>query len=174
MKLRERLAEELDHRLSELASVGKPLTLEKLAEGMEEYGKEAVIRIKNLERPVTLALVEKLAKALDIDSTTLVVRVLGTERSKQAVEEARQRLDVELSTLIRMYTELGKGVLGDRHAIDAIRALAAIDDPRKRREVADVVLAVARDYERMTGARRLLVGQTGRQPQGEGGPKRKK
>jgi transcriptional regulator with XRE-family HTH domain len=171
--LRERLAEELEDRLAELAKHGRPMTLEKLAEEMGAY-KDAVIRIKNQERPVTLALLEQLAKALRMDTTTLVARVLGGEKSAQAIEAARQRLDVEVGAFIRMFTALGPEVLNDRAAMDAVRALSAIDNEDKRHEVAEIVLAVARDYERMSGARRLLVGPPSRQPQGEGGPKQKR
>src|SRR5258708_35998565 len=79
---------------------------------------------------------------------------MGASLTKAEVDK---RLGSELVALARLITVLGQDVINDPHAVDAIRALGAIDDKAKRKQLADTLLAVAREHERMTGNRRLPV-----------------
>jgi hypothetical protein len=158
-QIRAHVAEVIELRLAELKAEGRPVSYEKAARAMGEYGKEAVLRIVAKERPLQPGLLERLARALGIELVQLLAPVLGPDLTKAEVDK---RLANELATLARIVTALGQDAIKDSHVVDAIRALGAIDDKAKRRQLAEFLLAVARDHERMTGARRLLVGPPSR------------
>ncbi len=160
LKIRDHVAEVIELRRAEFDAAGKPMSFEQIALAMGEYGKEAVLRIMKRERPITVDLVDRLAKALKLrDPLPLLEPILGASLTKAEVDK---RLSSELVALARLITVLGQDVINDPHAVDAIRALGAIDDKAKRKQLADTLLAVARDHERMTGNRRLLVGPPSR------------
>lgn len=162
LDVRAHVASVIELRMLELKAEGRSTSFEAIAREMGEFGKQAVIRIVAKERPLEPGLIERLARALDLDPLRLLEPILPqTELTKAEVDK---RLGLEMLAMARMVTALGQDAIKDRHVVDAVRAMGAIDDKAKRRQLAEMLLAVARDHERMTGSRRLLLGHQTRLP----------
>jgi len=171
LKIRDHVAEVIELRRAEFDAAGKPMSFEQIALAMGEYGKEAVLRIMKRERPITVDLVDRLAKALKLRDPLVNGRADASVGSRWVPGGGTRNWSFlrtfisrggSIYALARLITVLGQDVINDPHAVDAIRALGAIDDKAKRKQLADTLLAVARDHERMTGNRRLLVGPPSR------------
>lgn len=147
---RDRAADLVRVRLMELELAGQKLTYEQLAARMGEYGKEAVIRILNGDRPITLSLVEKLATGLRLDlGKTLELLTGATSGSSRAAAA-----DVAYRSLVAAF---GAKAAGNVEAVRAARAIADLDDTEARRWLAQIVEGYAANHQRMSGQRAALI-----------------